>query len=217
MKTCTVCGTVKPLDEYHRDKRSSDGRRSRCKSCVLEYHVEYRARPEVKARQAEYMAEYHAEHREARREYNAQYYSENRDAILAQSSEYYRENRDAALAQAAKYRSSPEGKARSAAYRAENRERLRELSRKYQAENPHLAWRRNTARRAKEFGYTPTLDCFTRADVVAKYGDECWHCKAAPFEELDHYPVPISRGGDHVIENVRPSCSACNHDSWRQP
>jgi hypothetical protein len=33
VKTCTKCRTVKPLSEFHRDSRKSDGRRSRCKVC----------------------------------------------------------------------------------------------------------------------------------------------------------------------------------------
>ena len=216
MKPCTRCGTEKPLDEYHRDKRSSDGRVSRCKTCTLAYHVEYRARTETKERVTEYNRKYYAEHRETLLKLNAEYRAENRESLREKSAKYYVENREAVLARNAEYRASPEGKARSAAYRAENRERRLERSREYQADNPHLMWRRNTARRARDFGYTPTLDDFTKADVIAVYGDECWHCKTAPFEELDHFPTPISRGGDHVIENVRPSCSACNHDSWRE-
>lgn len=33
MKPCAKCGMVKALDEFHRDKRKADGRRSRCKAC----------------------------------------------------------------------------------------------------------------------------------------------------------------------------------------
>lgn len=35
-KACTVCNEVKALDEFHRDSRRSDGRRSACKACVNE-------------------------------------------------------------------------------------------------------------------------------------------------------------------------------------
>ena len=73
MRTCSECGETKPLDEYHRNKNSRDGRRSRCKTCrrsekreyytanretLLERRAEYYARPEIKAR----VAEYHAAH-----------------------------------------------------------------------------------------------------------------------------------------------------------
>lgn len=33
MKTCTKCVEYKPLQDYNRDSRASDGRKSHCKSC----------------------------------------------------------------------------------------------------------------------------------------------------------------------------------------
>lgn len=33
MKTCSVCGVPKPLDEFNRDAKSPDGLRARCKPC----------------------------------------------------------------------------------------------------------------------------------------------------------------------------------------
>lgn len=35
MKTCTKCGVEKPLDDYHNNKRTRDGKGSWCKECVL--------------------------------------------------------------------------------------------------------------------------------------------------------------------------------------
>jgi hypothetical protein len=32
-KKCTKCGEVKPLDDYYKDRRSKDGRYSKCKIC----------------------------------------------------------------------------------------------------------------------------------------------------------------------------------------
>lgn len=32
-KTCSSCGAVKPLDEFHKDRNRPDGRRSACKAC----------------------------------------------------------------------------------------------------------------------------------------------------------------------------------------
>ena len=32
-KTCTKCGTNKPLNDYNNRKDSKDGKRSRCKEC----------------------------------------------------------------------------------------------------------------------------------------------------------------------------------------
>lgn len=36
-KACSKCGTVKPLDEFHKKKGRSDGRRSECKACSKSY------------------------------------------------------------------------------------------------------------------------------------------------------------------------------------
>lgn len=37
MKVCCKCKKTKELDEYHRNKRTKDGRVSRCKECANEY------------------------------------------------------------------------------------------------------------------------------------------------------------------------------------
>lgn len=41
-KTCSACGKSKPLEEYHKNKKSPDGHRSRCRKCIEE------KRPEIK-------------------------------------------------------------------------------------------------------------------------------------------------------------------------
>lgn len=46
-KQCTKCKTVRPLDDFHRLKNSSDGRRSQCKLCRIPESKSYReANPE---------------------------------------------------------------------------------------------------------------------------------------------------------------------------
>lgn len=42
-KVCTICGEIKPLDEFHRDKSYKDGYRSNCKICTLRQIKMYRA------------------------------------------------------------------------------------------------------------------------------------------------------------------------------
>ena len=38
-KRCTVCGTVKPLDDFYAAERMRDGRQSRCKACANVYQA----------------------------------------------------------------------------------------------------------------------------------------------------------------------------------
>jgi hypothetical protein len=37
VKVCTKCKVEKELTEFHKDKRSKDGLRSKCKSCRRKY------------------------------------------------------------------------------------------------------------------------------------------------------------------------------------
>ena len=76
-KTCTKCGVVKPLDDFHRDKRSPDGRRSDCKECVREYKHRY-----------------YEENRDKERERKHRYREENRDKVRKCQRRYHEENRD---------------------------------------------------------------------------------------------------------------------------
>ena len=179
MKTCTRCGEEKPLDEYHRNKALRDGRQAYCKSCVKAYRAEWRERPEVQAQQAEYKAEY---------------YSQNRDAILARQAEH---------------RARPEVQAHQAEYYAENRDAILARRAEYCQANPHVSWVNGYRRRAKKYGFEPVIEPFTKDDLIARWGDACWHC-GGPFEQLDHYVTPVALGGHHTLENCRPSCAPCN-------
>ena len=40
-KECSKCNNIKPLDEFHKNKGSKDGYRSKCKLCVKEYTKDY--------------------------------------------------------------------------------------------------------------------------------------------------------------------------------
>lgn len=51
-KKCTRCGCVKPLPDYHREKRNKDGRRSECKQCFQTLQSRrYRTKGHTKARE----------------------------------------------------------------------------------------------------------------------------------------------------------------------
>ena len=91
-KTCTKCGVVKPLDDFHRDKRRPDGRRPDCKECVREYKRCYHE--ENRDKRLEYNRRYYEENRNKAREYRRRHYEENRDKVLESQRRYREENRD---------------------------------------------------------------------------------------------------------------------------
>lgn len=75
--------------------------------------------------------------------------------------------------------------------------------------NPHRRWEHTYRQRVRRYGFNPVVETFTRADLIARYGDRCWHC-GGPFEQLDHWPIAVVAGGPHTLDNVRPSCTPCN-------
>ena len=95
-------------------------------------------------------------------------------------------------------------------YRQPSRESNPDYEADYRAAHPEKGWLSQYRRRARRYGFEPIVEDFTKADVIELYGDQCWHCKDAPFEELDHHPIPVVAEGPHTIENVKPSCVRCN-------
>lgn len=103
----------------------------------------------------------------------------------------------------------------SAAWREANREELYARQAAWRAANPHVGWAKNYRRRARNCGVDIVEEHFTKPDLIERYGDACFYC-GGEFQELDHY-VPISDGGPHVLDNVRPSCIKCNANKRATP
>jgi 5-methylcytosine-specific restriction endonuclease McrA len=101
-------------------------------------------------------------------------------------------------------------KGRGAEHRLARLKRVAAYSAEYRRANPHIWWEAGYRQRCRRRGLTPVIGSFTRDDVLAQYGDACFYCGSAPFEELDHH-FPVAAGGPHVLDNVRPSCGQCNN------
>ncbi len=87
------------------------------------------------------------------------------------------------------------------------------------ARHGQTAWRggrkesdfRRRARRKAAMRNT-VVEPVTRADVLRVYGQGCYICgKGLADDEItiDHV-VPVSKGGGHTLENLRPACVSCN-------
>jgi len=84
--------------------------------------------------------------------------------------------------------------------------------------------RRRHAKHYRALGLSPRIGRYTETEVLDRYGTICHICNteidmSAPrgtgkpgWEkglQIDHV-IPLSKGGDHTIENVRPSHGHCN-------
>ncbi|TXS47642.1 HNH endonuclease [Streptomyces sp. or43] len=97
---------------------------------------------------------------------------------------------------------------------AENSERAAQKDRVWRDANPDR-WRElnrhsRALRRARIAA--ATVVPFTHDELMASWEDDglyaCVFC-GGPFEEIEHI-LPLSRGGEHSIANLVPSCVECN-------
>lgn len=119
-KTCTKCGQVKSLQDFHKDKRRSDGLFPQCKTCVLDRMKLY---AEQKAEEARLRAR--------------NWYYKNQDRAAIQG-KLRREKHKEKIAEQARL------------YRLANRERLLERQRIHYQKNKQMYFESARKRRALE-------------------------------------------------------------------
>jgi 5-methylcytosine-specific restriction endonuclease McrA len=103
-------------------------------------------------------------------------------------------------------------------WREKNKDRVLEYSREYKAKNRQAAsvWER--ARQARKRNASTVK--FTKEQLHLRLSmfAGCWMC-GGPKESVDHVK-PLSKGGAHILSNLRPSCKSCNsrkRNKWPLP
>ena len=126
MKTCYKCEEDKEPSEFHKDKKSKDGLKSKCKSCVKDYNG---ANKEARAA---YRSKYYQENKETLSAHRVVYYQENKEAVATTMAKYYQENKEAIAVQKAKYyqENKEDITVQKAKYRKDNPEKVAEISKK---------------------------------------------------------------------------------------
>lgn len=94
IKTCKSCGDEKPIDSFHVDSKSRDGRHASCKRCRKKYTDKYNSqnRDRINARQREYNKIPTV--RDRHKIWCSQYYQENKESISKRKTEWVENNRD---------------------------------------------------------------------------------------------------------------------------
>ena len=195
-KPCSACGTVKLLDDFHKDKTKKDGRTSTCKICARERTRKWtKANPE-----------------QARTTVKA-CWLKNKDSYKKQQAEYRDENHD----------KIQEGKRR---YYQVNKEKIYILTRNWKKANKakeseyHKKWKRNNKdtvlagdmRRRARRRNAPVIENVSRMAVYERDNGICYLCdKPVALEDLhiDHV-IPLSRNGEHSYRNMKTAHAECN-------
>ncbi|HJC29572.1 MAG TPA: HNH endonuclease [Candidatus Dietzia intestinigallinarum] len=224
-KACTKCGEVKPLAEYYRNAKSTDGRSSQCKACrsaQRKTHVRRLeaervepaptdTKPCTKCGEVKPLTEYHRN-------------TGTRDGHQTQckvcksthKQGWYNANRE-------------KNAARRRAWREANRDKIYSFNREYHARrwanDPEYRERVRAQRKAGFIRYhrlkaNAKQEPYTRQAIFERDGWICGIC-AEPIDprllgqvrpdapSIDHI-VPLSRGGDDTPANVQAGHFGCN-------
>lgn len=193
MRQCTTCGLSKELTEYHVDRTNREGRRIVCKVCV----------------RAKSRAHYYANHAD-RLAYQKTYYAGHKDWAAKYGKAHYQANKAAYKANADAWRK---------AHPEEDRAARREWVKKNPELRKHIAKACSHKRRAQKRG-SAVIDNITLSQWLLRksvFGDCCAYCgipeDAVGSLSADHV-IPLSRGGLHILSNLRPACKSCNSQKW---
>lgn len=187
-RPCSTCKQVLPLVAFPNDTSKPLGVGSRCKSCMRVYLRDWcAAHPERVRGQG---------NPDKVREWKRQDYARHRQKRLAQATRWAKANPERAA----------EIKRRH--YDA-NRTTAIERARAWEIAHPQEKLERQRRDRARR--KTTQVARITPALLAAKlayWGGRCWLCDGEPTT-WDHVK-PQTKGGPHILANLRPACLSCN-------
>jgi len=207
-KKCTECGAVYPatLEFFNKEKRGKFGLSAKCKECLNKYQKQYREE------NPEYYKQYRQENKEQIAEHQKQYYQDNKEHRLEYSKQWQKDNKEQVAERKKQYREDNKERIAEYAkqYKQDNKEQILEYNKQWQKDNKELVNAKNAKRRAIKRGVT--VENFTAQDVLDMWGTVCHIC----FDPIDlndwhmDHVYPLSKGGEHSLNNVKPSHPKCN-------
>lgn len=133
-------------------------------------------------------------------------YARNPAASKARARQRYRDKRELLIRQAVEWGTA-------------NPELRRVYRQKWARENPEYMREKVRQRYALRRGaFTISFTPEQLAAKVAYWGDRCWLC-TGEWTAIDHVK-PLSKGGPHILANLRPICQSCNshkRNTWPWP
>ena len=142
-----------------------------------------------------YSKEYYQKHKESENRRVRKYSLEHKEEIERYKKEYYQKNKRAIKERCGEYCKTESGKKTSKKYKQSKKGRL--VDRNQQ----HLR------RVQKNNGKGITNQQWDK--ILRIYNFHCAYCGIKGNMTIDHV-IPLSKGGEHCIENVVPACIECN-------
>ena len=209
--TETNCGELFPRCGR---RRTYDVFKCRCDSCSAVKSEDVRRHYEKnRDRYLERNRRYRTEKVEVAREYQKQWQAENREKLREYHRRWREANPGAAAAATRRWvENNPE------AYDAAcKRARQKALASPVHRENVRQAAQRRRARKIAAPSVPFTSEQWEQK--VAYWGNRCYLqipgiCTGG-VEQAEHVK-PLSKGGAHMLANLRPACAPCNRRKWDQ-
>jgi 5-methylcytosine-specific restriction endonuclease McrA len=201
-KTCTTCLQTLPLTAFYRSK-NGQSRGATCRQCEAARIKEWRKTPSGAASALR-----------ATRKYNA-------SPAGKTKKESYRGS-EARVASRRKYEASEKGKAVAARFRQTEKCRVNHLRYYHESRGKEAQrlWHqtpkgrecllRGVHKRRSLLVNQSTLSAQDWQTIQAAYGHACAYCGQTGLALTRDHILPLSMGGQHVRENIRPACRSCN-------
>jgi hypothetical protein len=230
MKTCTKCKQEKPFSDFHKDKTSKTGFRSRCKVCCAEDSSNrYYENPQkhiaiarkwqdknkekvVASRKAHYK-----NNKEKLREVSRKYREQNPDKTWEHNKKYYEQNKEREKLRAKIYRQQNPDKVKEIqrSYILRNKEKVKQARLKYKKENPEIYKIINQNRRARKLASNGRLSSGLAQKLYALQNGKCACCKKplGANYHMDHI-MPLVLGGSNTDDNIQLLRAQCNNQKY---
>lgn len=219
MKKCTGCNKDQPFGEFYKNPKGKFGLQSRCKSCQLIATKKHYAKSEKSIITKANLVK--------RQELFKNGLKECLQCCQIKSIEGFHNKKQGLNGLNSKCKSCnientriwrEENIDKVIAYRkSEKTQEVNRLQRNRWAEkNANKRAEAEQRRRVRKFG-NQVIKFNDRDwnDKVKYWSDKCWICKG-PWDQMDHVK-PISKGGGHLLANLRPICALCNiqkYNNW---
>lgn len=142
------------------------------------------------------------------------YYLANKDKLKAQMKVWYLTNKEKVLAGKRAYRLVDINKERTKAYHGiynfVNRKRLNARQKTYYNSDRGRFFTKNNNHKRRQLEFKGSgITNQQWNELLREYNFRCAYCGIQTNMTIDHV-IPLSKGGEHSIENIVPSCAECN-------
>jgi 5-methylcytosine-specific restriction endonuclease McrA len=229
MKTCTKCKQEKDESDFYKHVGGKNGLCSVCKSCEKACSIARAKTEKGKAERKAYLQTAHAKELAKKRrqsEKGREWWRKwkvsesGKESIKSRALRYYNSHREECVERSLAYQATEEGKAAIKAWNESDiGKEIRRLALHNYRKTPKGKANKARAdhkRRATERIIISTLTAEEWAEIKKRYKYRCVYCGGKCKLEMDHI-IPISKGGNHVKENIVPACHSCNSRKSARP